>query len=205
MALALKSTGVYAALLRAYPRSFREHYGGTMVQTFDDMLDGEPSWFGRSLIWVRTLINLPFSATREHLVSKEELNMNRNMKLFITTTVIAILIVGMGSFWFGNLHARQATGVEKVSAAQLADAMQKDDFYSQYGDSAVVFNAKVASITHGKNAALVTFTTNRPYSVTCQFPQNIAAKNGQNMSIVAPAGSAERQKHGVLLHDCVEN
>lgn len=205
MALALKSSGIYAALLHAYPRSFREHYGGTMVQTFDDMLEDEPSWFGRFQVWTRTLINLPFSAGKEHLTTKEELNMNRNMKLFIVAAILAILVVGVGSFWYGNLHARQVAGVEKVNVEELANAMQDDSFYSQYGGVTVIFSAKVASAKHKDNATLVTFTTNRPYSVTCQFPHNIATKPGQTMSIVAPAGSADRQKHGVLLHDCVEN
>lgn len=205
MALALKSSGIYAALLHAYPRSFREHYAGTMVQTFDDMLEAEPSWLGRFRIWTRTLVNLPFSAGKQHLTTKEELNMNRNMKLVILSSAVAVLIVGIGSFWFGNLHARQTAGVEKVKVAQLADAMQKDNFYGKYGSATVIFSARVASTTYKNNVTLVNFTTNRPYDVTCQFPHDITAKIGQSLSVVAPAGSADRLKHGVLLHGCVEN
>jgi hypothetical protein len=197
--------GIYGTLLHVYPQSFRKHYGTTMVQTFDDMLENERSSIGRLRIWTITLIDMPFSAAKEHITNGGGISMNRNFKLLLGAALVAILIVGAGSWWFGNLHARRNVGIERVTPAQLADAMQQDGFYSTYGDAAVLFSGKVSSVTERNNAALVTFTTGRPYGLTCQFASNVSVKSGQTLSIAAPAGSAERQTKGVLLHNCLIN
>lgn len=175
-----------------------------MVQTFDDMLNNEPSRTGRWLIWLRTILDLPTSAAREYLTNEGDI-MNRNTKLIAACSLLAVIIVGLGSFWFGSLRARQSIGIERVTAAQLADAMQQDNFYSSYGNSALLFSAKVLAVRQSNNASLVKFATNRPYSVTCQFPSTQPVKPGQTISVVAPGGNADRQKTGVLLHDCVNN
>jgi hypothetical protein len=200
-----KSTEIYGALLHMYPQSFRGHYGPTMKQTFDDMLEGERTKAGQLRLWARTLLDLPLSAGKEHLTNGKDSTMNRNFKLLLIAAVAGVLIVGAGSFWFGKLHAWRSVGIERVGVAQLADAMQQDNFYSSYGSSVVLFNAKVTVVKHGQTATLVTFETNRPYSVTCQFPNNVPVSSGKTISVAAPAGSAERQKSGVLLHNCLIN
>lgn len=200
-----RSSGLYGSLVKIFPRSFQKHYSATMVQTFNDLLQAESSQFGRLKVWFRALIDLPVSAAKEHITNGKDIGMSRNMKIVFGAVVVLLLLANGASWWFGNLHARGNEGIEKVTVAQLADAMQQDSFYYTYGDTAVLFQAKVASITTKDNAALVTFTTNRPYSLTCQFPQRVTAKAGQSLSVAAPAGSAERQPHGVLLHNCVQN
>lgn len=200
-----KHRGIYVSLLRVYPQTFQAQYSVTMQQTFDDMLEGESTTFGRLRVWLRTFLDLPFSAAKEHITNGGELTMTRNIKLLVSCLIVAVFVVGAGSWWFGYLHARRTVGVERVTVAQLADAMQQDGFYSAYGDAAVLFNAKVDSVTQHNGAALVTFTTGRPYSVTCQFASNVSIKSGQMVSIAAPAGSAERQSNSVLLHNCLIN
>jgi hypothetical protein len=200
-----ESGRLYSALLHAYPASFRQHYSVIMQQTLDDMLQAEPSRTGRLAIWVRTLLDLPLSASKEQLTNGKGILMNRTTKYIITAALGAILIVGLSSFWFGSLHARQTMGVERVTAAQLADAMQQDHFYSDYGNAAVLFSGTASAVNHHSGTTLVTITTGRPYGLTCQFASNAIVKPGQIISIVAPAGSAERQAHGVLLHDCLTN
>ncbi len=176
-----------------------------MQQTFKDMLEGEKTNFGRGLVWVRALLDLPISASKEHLNYGKEINMNRNTKFVIVGALIAVVIVGLASFWEGNLHARTNIGVERVTTAQLADAMQQDNFYSTYGNSAVLFSGKVIDINTKDNASIVSFNTGRPYSVVCQFPKQVTFKTNDIISIAAPAGSAERQVKSVLLHNCLEN
>lgn len=200
-----KPVGIYGTLLHVYPQSFRKHYGTTMMQTFDDMLEDEHTSIGRLRIWTITLLDMPFSAAKEHITNGGGITMNRNFKLLLGAALAAILIVGAGSWWFGYLHARENVGIERVGVAQLADAMQQDDFYSTYGDAAVLFTGKVASVKMKDNASLVSFSTGRPYNVVCQFPRAVAYKIGQTISVAAPAGSAAREAHGVLLHDCVDN
>lgn len=199
-----KTVSLYGSLLRLYPQTFQAQYRVTMQQTFDDMLDGESTIIGRLGVWIRTLVDLPFSAAKEHIIKGGGLTMTRNIKLLVGCLIAAIFVVGGGSWWFGYLHARQTVGIERVTVAQLADAMQQDGFYSTYGDAAVLFNAKVVSVSKHDNAALVT-ETGRPYSVICQFASNVSVSIGQTISIAAPAGSAERQTRGVLLHNCLVN
>jgi hypothetical protein len=200
-----KPVSIYATLIHVYPLSFRRYYATTMVQTFDDMLSSEDSWAGQAHIWLRTLADLPVNAVKEHIKDEGGFFMNRDLKRLIAVSLVAVVIVGAGAYWFGTLRARQTIAVQRVGVAQIADAMQQDDFYSSYGDSALLFSGAVASSKQGMNATLVTFSTGRPYSVTCQFPVNLTVKTGQVVSIAAPAGSAERQPKGVLLHDCVQS
>lgn len=200
-----KSSEVYGALIHIYPQSFQKHYSTTMIQTFDDMLEAEETSRGRFNLWMRALIDLPFSATKEHLTNGKDLVMTRNMKYIIIGALVAIVLVGLAAFWEGNLNARTTVVVERVTVAQLADAMQQDNFYSTYGDTAVLFSGKIESVKVKNNASLVTFSSSRPYTVVCQFPIAGNYIAGQTISVAAPAGSAERQPHGVLLHECIAN
>jgi len=200
-----KPSGVYSTLVRIYPQSFRDHYGTTMVQTFDDMLDSESTKLGRLKIWTRTLTDLPFSAGKEYVTNGRETNMNKTIKLLLGGAFLVILILGAGSYWAGNLHARQNIGIEHVTASQLGDAMQQDNFFSSYGSAALLFKGTVSNVKNGNNVSLVTFATNHPFNVICQFPSNLSVKTGQTISVIAPGGTAERQKSGVLLHNCSLN
>lgn len=176
-----------------------------MQVTFNDMLEGERTGWGRGMVWARAMLDLPASATREHITNGKDIPMNRNTKFILLGACIAIVIVGLGSFWEGNLHARQSAGIERVTAGQLADAMQQDSFYSDFGNAAVLFSGNVASTKVQDKASLITFTTGRPFNVVCQFPKAVSFKAGQKVSVAAPAGSAEREAHGVLLHNCLAN
>ena len=199
-----KPGDIYGAFIHLYPRSFQKHYGQTMQQTFVDLLEGESSKRERFGIWVRTLGELPVSAAKEHLTNGRDSDM-KNMKALLLGATIAVFMVGLAAFWAGNQNAKRAMGVVRVTSAQLADAMQQDDFYSNYGGAAVLFNGKVASVTVNNDASLVTFNTGRPFNVVCQFPEAVSYTQGQVVAVAAPAGSAERQPHGVLLHDCLAN
>jgi hypothetical protein len=200
-----KLSSLYATLVHIYPQSFRSHYGTTMVQTFDDMLDSESTKVGRLKVWARTLTDLPLSAGKEYVTNGKEINMNKSIKLLLGAAVLAVIIVGAGSYWAGNLHARQSIGIERVTTSQLGDAMQQDNFFSSYGSAALLFKATASDIKNGSNVTLVTFATNRPFNVVCQFPSNLSVKTGQTISVIASGGSAERQKSGVLLHNCSLN
>jgi len=199
-----RATDIYGVLLYIYPTAFRRHFEATMRQTFSDMLDDTPSRSGRALVWLKTIANLPFSAAGEYFLSGKELLMTRNVKLLAGCAATALFIVGIGSFWFGTLHARETTRITHVSVVQLGDAMQHDNFYSSYGNAALIFSGKVASVSH-QNGTSVVFADTNAYAVTCQFTANLPIKPHQALRVVAPGGRAVRQAHGVLLRDCMQN
>lgn len=201
----LSPTTIYAKLVGLYPESYRRQYGGPMVQTFDDMLGAEPSKAKRALIWARAMIDLPSSALKEHLTNGKGIAMNRTTKIVISVVALALIFANGASFWFGNLHARQSVGIVKVSPTQLADAMQRDGFYRQYGDAAVLFTGKVVNIQQKNSVTVTTFATSSTYALECQFNGEGQIKVGDTLSVAAPGGSAERLPKAVLLHDCLKN
>lgn len=192
----------YSRLLVLYPASYRRQYARPMVQAFDDLLGGEPSRAGRCLIWARATWDIPTSALKEH-ITNGEFTMSRNFKILMASIVLLLLVANGASYWFGSIHAWRAESVQRTTPSQMADAMQHDHFYSSYGKSAVLFSGKVTSARPSGDDSLVAFETDRPYSVTCQFSGKISAKAGDTIAVTTAAGSADRQKAGVLLHDCV--
>lgn len=200
-----RSGSLYGTLLHVYPRKFREHFGPTMEQTLDDMLAGESTRSGRMAVWARTFADLPVSAAKEHITDGREISMNRNTKILLGCVVGALLLANLASFWYGNLHARSAAGVERVTPVQLADAMQQDGFYSTYGDTALLFSGKVTTVQQKDGTQLVTFYTGRPYTVSCQLTGQSQVRMGQEISVATTGGNADRLSHGVLLHNCLLN
>jgi predicted permease len=60
---------LYRRLLWCYPASFRREYGSEMVGTFAEQLREarrQGGWAAETSIWQRTLVDLFFTATREH-------------------------------------------------------------------------------------------------------------------------------------------
>ncbi|HVU59487.1 MAG TPA: hypothetical protein VHC98_01475 [Candidatus Saccharimonadales bacterium] len=174
-----------------------------MSQTFDDMLRAEPVIWRRAVIWARALWDLPVSAAKEHLTNGKDIAMNRTAKIIVCAIVLGLALANAASFWFGNLHARQTTIVEHVTAVQIADAMQQDHFYSDYGSAALIFSGRLVNLQQKAGTTLAVFQTGRPYTVTCQFAEASQVHTGDTITVVAPGGSADRQPHGVLLHHCV--
>jgi hypothetical protein len=60
---------LYTALLRAYPKAYRDKYADAMTQTLQDMLADQPSKTARAGVWLQTLSNLPLSITRQQLLA----------------------------------------------------------------------------------------------------------------------------------------
>jgi hypothetical protein len=199
------SAQLYGKLLILFPARYRKRYEKPMVQTFEDMLASEQSSLGRAIIWLRVLVDLPISAAKECISNGKGIAMTRNIKLVFGGVVLLLLLANGASWWFGNEHSRRTAGVEKVSVAEMADAMQADHFYSSYGNTGLLFKGVVSNVQQKSNVALVTFATSRPYSVSCQFVQAGSIRKGDTLSVAAPGGSAERLPHGVLLHNCLKN
>ncbi len=131
--------------------------------------------------------------------------MKRTTTYILAGVLLAVLLVGLASFWEGSIHASKTSSIQRVTVGQLADAMQQDHFYTTYGNAALLFRGRVSDTKLHGNTSLVTFTTGRPYDVVCQFPKSVSYRMGQTISVIATGGSAVRQASGVLLRSCVEN
>lgn len=58
---------VYSKILKLYPAAYQQRYGEQMMQTLADMLDDAPSPFHRSVIWLRTIVDLPASLAHQQV------------------------------------------------------------------------------------------------------------------------------------------
>jgi len=54
--------------LRLYPAPYRSEYGQQILQTLADMLDGSKSRPERASVWLRAVVDLPVSATKQQLL-----------------------------------------------------------------------------------------------------------------------------------------
>lgn len=83
-------TGVraYRALLRLYPRRFRDEYGADMALLFADQLRDEPA----ARVWTRSVIDLALTIPTQHL----EAHMNRAPSALLPVLFTAIGIGGVG-------------------------------------------------------------------------------------------------------------
>jgi hypothetical protein len=78
---------VYGALIRLYPRRFRDKYGTDMVQLVRDQFDDEPAW----RVCTRGVIDLAITIPTQHL----EAIMNRSPKHFVPLFYTAIAATGV--------------------------------------------------------------------------------------------------------------
>jgi hypothetical protein len=67
-------TRVYQALLKLYPRAFRQEYGEEMTRVFQENLKQEGSSFK---LWIQTFADVFSSASREHFLGGQNMR-NRN-------------------------------------------------------------------------------------------------------------------------------
>jgi hypothetical protein len=73
---------IYQALLKLYPREFRDEYGEEMTRVFQESLSSQGSSFG---FWMRVIWDVISSALRENLMKN----------FFVRETVIAIAGLGI--------------------------------------------------------------------------------------------------------------
>lgn len=98
---------VYSALMRAYPREFRQEYGPQMVQLMLDCRRDARSPLARTGLWLRTFLDLVRTIPREHLqeIQKENHFMNR-LRTDLVAIVGCILLITAALFLlsYGRSH-----------------------------------------------------------------------------------------------------
>ena len=82
-----RAVGIYRALIRFYPRPFRDEYGVDMALLFEAQLRAESA--GR--VWARGLVDLAISVPTQHL----EAHVNRPPNPAIPTVFAAVSIAGL--------------------------------------------------------------------------------------------------------------
>lgn len=105
------AAGAYRALLRLYPKRFRDEYGTDMALLFAEQLRDEPA----ARVWARSVVDLALTVPTQHL----EAHMNRSPSPLVPVTFAAIGVSGLGIALVGGAGpAMLAIGLS-VAAAGL--------------------------------------------------------------------------------------
>lgn len=86
--MTITAIDAYRALLRLYPRRFRDEYGADMALLFADQLRDEPA----ARVWARSAVDLALTAPAQHL----EAHMNRAPSPLVPVLFAPIGVSGLG-------------------------------------------------------------------------------------------------------------
>ncbi len=93
--------------------------------------------------------------------------------------------------------------IKEVTPAQMAVAMRKDEFWSSNRFNTLVFEGKIKSVDNSNGKTTLNFVTLDSYGASCEVSGSTAMfKVDQTYKFAAESYQAERQPHGVLLHNC---
>ena len=129
--------------------------------------------------------------------------MSRSRLLRDAALVVAVILLGGGSFLLGDKHALDTQVITRATPDQLANAMQQEAFYSDYRGRTLLVNATIVSVTDRAGAKIVRLATTSSLTVLCNLDQAPAITHaGDAVTVVAEGAAAQRQPTGVLLQGC---
>jgi hypothetical protein len=94
--------------------------------------------------------------------------------------------------------------ITSATPDQIANAMQLDEFYSTYGETTLIVQGTVASVSRQNSETLIQFKTNSSYGAFCNtFDTSFTGNVGDSITILAEGSGAKREPNAVLLTNCV--
>lgn len=142
------SEKIYTQLLRAYPRSHREHYGPAMIQLFRDQC--RDAWtksgnFGLLKLWLRALPDLAGSSIMERLAAlKERKTMNDKLadlssfqnysprktfyRVFWPVFLLVVFVSAATTFLLPELYVSESRVVVENGDFDTRNSLQDHDF-----------------------------------------------------------------------------
>jgi hypothetical protein len=131
-------------------------------------------------------------------------DMTRRRLAISASLIMATVLVAGISFLIGNSYAIVTTSVRQVTPGQLANAMEKDDFYSQYRGATLLVRGIVSSVNRHGRGAIVGFKTKSTFQASCvlgTYPSTI--HRGSAIAALSEAAAAERLSSTVVLTNCI--
>ena len=118
--------------------------------------------------------------------------------------VLVTALLGGAFLVWGEEHAQETVVITRATPDQLANAMQRDAFFSDYGASTLLIDATVASVVTRAGATTVTLVTTSSSTLACDVGHvPTTTPVGATVLLVAEGAAARRQSAGVLLRGCV--
>lgn len=97
------------------------------------------------------------------------------------------------------------TTVVRVTADQVAQAMEADEFWTTYGHGALLIQGTVASVNQQPNHFILELATSVPTTVLCDLGKQAAsAKVGDTITVESanPEQDVLRQPSAVMIQNC---
>jgi hypothetical protein len=119
----------------------------------------------------------------------------------------ALVLIGLSACGLLRepLATPRPTSVVQVSADQVAQAMDNDQFYATYGQTTLLIEGTVAAIAPQPEHFILTLATSGSTSVMCDLGNKAAAiKVGDRVTVRSadPEKDVARQDAGVLIRNC---
>jgi hypothetical protein len=89
---------LYKHLLSLYPRAYREQFGGQMLQTAEDMLNGATDKQAQQQLWLRLAVDMPINIGRQQLKHLGGNMNNTNQRLMKAVLGVAIAVLAILAF-----------------------------------------------------------------------------------------------------------
>ena len=119
---------------------------------------------------------------------------------------LGCVAVAVAASWsLGRQRALGSLAFVDVSAADVAQAMQDDHFFSDYGGKVLVVHGPAASVHSDGSGYTVSLGTGTAFGLTCTVTSPPGVRPpavGSVITIVAPGGTAQREPSSVDLPDC---
>jgi hypothetical protein len=120
---------------------------------------------------------------------------------------LALVVVATAAlaFLLGGMQALDGLSIKRVTATQIANAMQEDRFYTDYRESTLLVDGVVSSVSMRGSDVIAEFKTDSSFQALYDLgPRSTSSLHaGDRMTVIAEAASAERQPSAVLLNGCV--
>lgn len=123
----------------------------------------------------------------------------------VVSSAVGLMIACIAvSFLLGDKAAVDRFSIKRVTASQAATAMQRDNFYSEYRESAVLLSGRVASTGGASSEPVIRLETGVRFTTSCQIKSPpVKLEIGEQVTFLAVANRAVRLPSGVLFPSCI--
>lgn len=117
---------------------------------------------------------------------------------------LLLMVTAVLAFFLGDKHATGGMSIKRVTATEIANAMKDDRFYADYGQSTLLVNGTVSSLSMRGSDVIAELTKDSSFQALCDLGAHpFISRTGEWITVIAEGAGAERQPSAVFLHDCV--
>lgn len=120
-------------------------------------------------------------------------------------SALVIILMVVAAFFLGGHYALDGLSTKRVTATEIANAMRDDRFYSDFGQSTLLVEGTVSSLSRRGSDVIAEFKTDSSFQALCDLGSGSSSRPqvGKRITLIAEGARADRQPSAVFLRDCV--